>query len=102
MRNAGDELVLGRCGGGDLRRHIDLAAALDAGEIAGVGLDVYQIEPLPSEHPLWTIPGVLMTPHIAGVGPYLQERRTEILLENCRRFNVSEPLLNIVDKANWF
>ena len=80
----------------------DLVAALRAGEIAGAGLDVYEIEPLPSEHPIWTMPGVLLTPHVAGVGPYLPERRTEILLENCRRFNAGRPLHNVVDKANWF
>jgi len=77
-------------------------AALRAGEIAGAGLDVYEIEPLPSNHPLWTIPGVLLTPHVAGVGPYLPERRTELLIENCRRFNAGRPLHNVVDKANWF
>jgi len=80
----------------------DLVTALRAGDIAGAGLDVYEIEPLPAEHPLWTLPGVLLTPHVAGVGPYLQERRTEILIENCRRFAAGHPLLNIVDKATWF
>ena len=80
----------------------DLVAALRAGEIAGAGLDVFEIEPLPPDHPLWTMPGVLLTPHVAGVGPYLQERRTELLIENCQRFNAGRPLLNVVDKANWF
>jgi len=80
----------------------DLVAALRAGDIAGAGLDVYEIEPLPPDHPLWTMPGVLLTPHVAGVGPYLQERRTELLLENCQRFNAGRPLHNMVDKANWF
>jgi phosphoglycerate dehydrogenase-like enzyme len=80
----------------------DLVEALRGGEIAGAGLDVFQIEPLPPEHPLWTMAGVLITPHVAGVGPYLQERRTELLLENCRRFSAGQPLLNVVDKANWF
>jgi phosphoglycerate dehydrogenase-like enzyme len=80
----------------------DLVAALRAGDIAGAGLDVYEIEPLPAEHPLWTLPGVLLTPHVAGVGLYLQERRTEILIENCRRFDAGRPLLNVVDKGTWF
>ena len=80
----------------------DLVAALRAGQIAGAGLDVFQVEPLPSDHPLWTMPGVLITPHVAGVGPYLQERRTELFVENCRRFNAGQPLLNVVDKANWY
>ncbi len=80
----------------------DLVAALESGEIAGAGLDVYQIEPLPEGHPLWTAPGVLLTPHVAGNGPYLQERRTELFIDNCVRFNEGRPLRNVVDKANWF
>ena len=80
----------------------DLVAALESGEIAGAGLDVYQVEPLPAGHPLWTAPGVLLTPHVAGNGPYLQERRTELFIDNCVRFNEGRPLRNVVDKANWF
>jgi phosphoglycerate dehydrogenase-like enzyme len=80
----------------------DLVDALRAGEIAGAALDVFEIEPLPADHPLWTMPGVLLTPHIGGEGPYLEERRTEILLENCRRFAAGHPLRNLVDKKNWF
>ena len=45
----------------------DLVAALNAGEIAGAALDVYEQEPLPADHPLWTMPNVLMTPHMAGL-----------------------------------
>src|SRR5438552_4585953 len=80
----------------------DLVEALRAGEIAGAGLDVYEQEPLPADHPLWTIPGVLLTPHTAGYGPYLDERRYEIILDNCRRFLAGQPLRNLVDKARWF
>lgn len=80
----------------------DLAAALAAGEIAGAALDVFEIEPLPADHPLWTMPGVLITPHVGGEGPYLEERRTDVLLDNCRRFAEGRPLRNVVDKANWF
>lgn len=80
----------------------DLVAALEASEIAGAALDVYEIEPLPADHPLWTTRGVLLTPHMGGEGPYLQERRTEIVIENCRRFAAGQPLRNVVDKQNWF
>ena len=80
----------------------DLVDALRAGEIAGAGLDVFQEEPLPATHPLWIIPGVLITPHVAGEGPYLQERRTELFIDNCVRFNEGRQLRNVVDKANWF
>jgi phosphoglycerate dehydrogenase-like enzyme len=80
----------------------DLVAALRAGEIAGAALDVFEQEPLPADHPLWTLPNVLMTPHTAGHGPYLDERRFEVLLDNARRFLAGQPLRNVVDKARWF
>ena len=73
-------------GRGMTTRLDDLAAALEAGEIAGAGLDVFEQEPLPADHKLWTLPGVLITPHTAGYGPYLDDRRYEIILDNCRRF----------------
>jgi phosphoglycerate dehydrogenase-like enzyme len=89
-------------GRGMTTRLDDLAAALEAGEIAGAGLDVFEQEPLPPGHPLWTIPGVMLTPHTAGYGPYLDDRRYEIILDNCRRFLAGRPLRNLVDKARWF
>ena len=60
------------------------------------------IEPLPPEHPLWTMPNVLLTPHMAGHGPYLNDRRYEIMKENCRRFAAGKDLMNEVDKGVWF
>src|SRR5436309_418135 len=89
-------------GRGMTTRLDDLVAALRAGEIAGAGLDVFEQEPLPADHPLWTMPGVLITPHTAGHGPFLDDRRLQILLDNCRRFLAGEPLRNVVDKASWF
>jgi phosphoglycerate dehydrogenase-like enzyme len=80
----------------------DLVAALHAGEIAGAALDVFEIEPLPAGHPLWTAPNILITPHTAGYGPYLDDRRLDIILDNCRRFATGQPLRNVVDKASWF
>jgi len=89
-------------GRGMTTRLDDLVAALRAGEIAGAGLDVYEQEPLPPAHPLWTLPGVLMTPHMAGHGPYLDERRYQILQENCQAMIAGTKLRNVVDKASWF
>lgn len=89
-------------GRGMTTRLPDLVDALRAGDIAGAGLDVFEQEPLPADHPLWTMPGVLITPHTAGFGPHLDERRFGILLDNSRRFLTGEPLRNVVDKANWF
>ena len=80
----------------------DLVAALKAGEIAGAGLDVFETEPLPAEHPLWSAPGVLLTPHRAAVGPYTVDRRADLIVDNCRRFATGQPLRNVVDKERWF
>jgi phosphoglycerate dehydrogenase-like enzyme len=99
MKRAAFFVNIGR---GKTTRLDDLVAALRAGEIAGAALDVYEQEPLPPDHPLWTAPNVLMTPHMAGYGPYLDERRFEVLLDNCRRFVAGAPLRNVVDKARWF
>lgn len=89
-------------GRGMTTRIDDLVAALNAGEIAGAALDVFEQEPLPPDHALWTTPGVLITPHTAGYGPYLDERRYDILSDNCRRFLAGQPLRNVVDKSSWF
>ncbi len=81
----------------------DLTAALRAGEIAGAALDVFEIEPLPAEHPLWSMADkVILTPHVAGYSPHIAERHLGVLLENVRRFVRGEALVNVVDKAQWF
>lgn len=81
----------------------DLTSAIESGEIAGCGLDVFEIEPLPSDHRLWTLPNVILTPHIAVKdAENLPERRYQVILENARRFLADEPLVNVVDKARWY
>jgi phosphoglycerate dehydrogenase-like enzyme len=79
-----------------------LDAALEARQLRGVALDVFETEPLPPSHPLWRRPEVLITPHVAGVGPHEAERRFAVLLENCRRFVAGTELINVVDKNKWF
>ena len=76
----------------------DLVEALQQGQLAGGGLDVFQTEPLSTDHPLWDIPGVLITPHVAGRGPYLEDRRTQLFIDNCIRFNEGRPLVN---RGHW-
>ena len=97
-----DTAYLVNIGRGPTVRLDDLNEALREGKIGGAALDVYEIEPLPPEHPLWSAPNVLLTPHVAAHGPYVDERRFEVFLENCRRFEAGESLQNIVDKARWF
>ena len=79
----------------------DLTAALQAGEIAGAGLDVFEIEPLPAEHPLWRMPNVIITPHTAAASPRIAERHLQTLLDNLRRLVNGQPLRNVVDKKRW-
>jgi phosphoglycerate dehydrogenase-like enzyme len=80
-----------------------LVAALTAPaatrRLAGAALDVFEQEPLPSDSPLWSLPNVLITPHIAGFRPDHWEAFTSLFAENLRRFDAGQPLLNVVDKV---
>jgi phosphoglycerate dehydrogenase-like enzyme len=80
----------------------DLIAALRSGQLAGAGLDVVDPEPLPADSPLWTMPNVLITPHVAILGTPYRQKWEAVLLENCRRFAAGRPLLNVVDKKEWY
>ncbi len=80
----------------------DLVEALRAGELAGAALDVFETEPLPADHPLWEMPQVIITPHVAAASVHIASRHLQTLLENIRRFVAGEELKNIVDKALWF
>lgn len=76
--------------------------ALRQQRLGGVALDVFETEPLPPAHPLWQESRALLTPHVAVVGPYIPERRLEVLCDNARRFAAGQPLRNLVDKALWY
>jgi phosphoglycerate dehydrogenase-like enzyme len=80
----------------------DLVNALYAGRLAGAALDVFEIEPLPADHPLWDFPNAIVTPHTAGYSPVIAARHLATLVENVRRFAAGEPLNHVVDKALWF
>ena len=80
----------------------DLVEALCQGTIAGAALDVYEVEPLPADHPLWDFPNVILTPHTAGYSPVIARRHLETLVENVARFARGDALINVVDKALWF
>jgi phosphoglycerate dehydrogenase-like enzyme len=80
----------------------DLTSAIQQGVIAGAGLDVFETEPLPADHPLWDFPQVILTPHIAGASPAIPRRHLATLLENIRRFVRGEPPTTLVDKQAWY
>lgn len=93
--------ILINIGRGAIVSLADLVASLQAGEIAGAALDVFETEPLPAEHPLWRMENVILTPHVAGYSPRIAERHLAVLLENLARFVEDRPLVNVVDKTAW-
>jgi glyoxylate/hydroxypyruvate reductase A len=75
----------------------DLLAALDSGQVAAAALDVFAPEPLPAEHPYWSHPRVVMTPHAASIT--IPASAAPQVVENIRRARAGRPLINLVDFA---
>jgi phosphoglycerate dehydrogenase-like enzyme len=75
----------------------DLVAALRAGAIAGAGLDVTDPEPLPPDHPLWSMTNVIVTPHIATSSDFRDQRTVTLVGENLRRYMRGDRVLSVVD-----
>jgi phosphoglycerate dehydrogenase-like enzyme len=73
-----------------------LIRALEEGRIAAAGLDVTVEEPLPQDSPLWAMPNVLITPHVAGETQAYEDGVIDILLQNLERLRRGEPLVNQV------
>jgi phosphoglycerate dehydrogenase-like enzyme len=74
-----------------------LLAELTAGRLRAA-LDVTEPEPLPPEHPLWSAPGVLITPHVGGEVPQTRARATAVAVDQITRVLAGEPLANVVDR----
>jgi phosphoglycerate dehydrogenase-like enzyme len=79
-----------------------LIRALREGWIAGAGLDVAEIEPLPSNSPLYSLPNVILTPHIAGVSVHYEKRLAQLFADNLRHYRLGEPLANRFDPARGY
>jgi D-3-phosphoglycerate dehydrogenase len=76
----------------------DLVTALESGHLGGAGLDVTEIEPLPPESRLWTLPNVMITPHVGAQSSHRADNTTNLICENLRRYFRQQPLINLVDK----
>jgi phosphoglycerate dehydrogenase-like enzyme len=79
-----------------------LVEALRSGRLAGAGLDVTEIEPLPAASELWDLPNVIITPHVGGQSASRIDDMTDFFCDNLRRWSAGEPLLNLVDKRLGF
>ena len=77
--------------------HQALIQALEKSQIAGAALDVFPEEPLPADSPLWEMPNVIISPHVAGLSPHYMDRAFALFKENLRRYLAGEELLNKID-----
>ncbi|QXI30570.1 2-hydroxyacid dehydrogenase [Pseudomonas vanderleydeniana] len=78
----------------------DVVRALDEGRLGGAILDVFEQEPPPPEHPFWSHPKVLMTPHVASTVQI--DGAVSVILENLRRERRGDALLNVVDRSRGY
>ena len=79
-----------------------LVETLRGGKLRGVGLDVLDEEPPPADHPIWTFPNVMITPHNGGASPLRVVRIRDFFADNLRRYKAGEPLENVVDVEAGF
>jgi phosphoglycerate dehydrogenase-like enzyme len=79
-----------------------LIEALRAGEIGGAGLDVVEHEPLAPDSPLWTMPNVIISPHISGSTDQYSRRFTDLFLDNLARYRTGQPMRNVVDPTRGY
>jgi phosphoglycerate dehydrogenase-like enzyme len=84
---------------GEIVDHNALIPLLREHKIAGAALDVFPVEPLPADSPLWKLPNVIITPHIAGFSPYYDERAAELFAQNLHRYLEELPLYNRLDPS---
>ena len=89
--------VLINVGRGGVIDEVALVEALREQRIAGAALDVYEQEPLPGDHPLYTLDNVLLSPHVAGALRDYVAQVVEVFIANLERFLGGKPLLNLVD-----
>ena len=80
----------------------DLNHAVRSGVIGGAGLDVYEIEPLPADHPLWSMDNVVITPHAAGASPLRQDRAVDLFCRNLAALREGKPLESVIDKRKGY
>ena len=74
-----------------------LVAALESGHVRAA-LDVTDPEPLPPDHPLWSAPGLLLSPHTGGSSSAMWPRAHRLVREQLARYAAGQPLANVIDR----
>lgn len=82
---------------GAVAQEAALLAALQSGQVAAAGLDAYEVEPLPEDHPFWTMPQVIVSPHYSGDGINASELPAQRFARNLRAWHLGLPLEGSVD-----
>ena len=83
----------------DLARERDAFLALRRAYEAALVAAADEIEPLPEASKLWTLPNVIITPHVGAQSARRADDTTNLICENLRRYFSGQPLLNLVDKV---
>jgi phosphoglycerate dehydrogenase-like enzyme len=89
-------------GRGNLIDEEALIRALDEKRIAGAGLDVTAIEPLPADSRLWDFENVILTPHVAGGMEDYMMRAADLFCDNLRRYLAGKKLLNVINRKRGY
>jgi len=87
---------------GAVVKEADLVQALEQQLIQGAGLDVFDHEPLPKDSPLWDMPNVILTPHLAALSPAYLDRAIKLFVDNLGRFIQNSEMENVVDKLKGY
>lgn len=87
---------------GSIIEQDDLVTALQQGLIRGAGLDVFEHEPLPENSPLWGMPNVIITPHVAALSPSYLDRAIKLFADNLSKFQQDKEMLNVIDKNRGY
>lgn len=102
LRAAKPGVILVNVGRGTVVDEPALISALDDGRVSFAALDVFAVEPLPSDSPLWDHPRVLISPHTAALSSQEDARIVRLFADNLRRFIDGEPLRNVVDTVEFY
>jgi phosphoglycerate dehydrogenase-like enzyme len=98
LRRMRSDAVLINVARGDVLDEDALLHALRSGALRGAGLDVFRTEPLPADSLFWSLPNVLITPHVSAATSRFWERESELIIENIGRYLDGTPLRNVVDR----